>query len=281
MQSTGDNQEVKAAHRGRRGRLKGRVRVEAGVRERRQGGTGNHQGGEEGSHPLPTPSPPPQQGRPSPNFHRAPSRAQPTTTHHRGHPARHLPPPVGHGHALTLRCPCLGPHTANPPLGEVVHFGIAKTTQVLIQDRCRRHVSKQRAVCGRGVQTGFKTAGCSKTGGTRQGGRRPTDPLCCAKKGAVVKKTVGRNARAQRNQLYIRASFTYLCALQTLEHAEVRGMGCQKCAATCGSCRQNAHAMHPRKGEYAGAMRWCHGGCQDVARVHRQAIPKVLQRRPP
>ena len=40
-----------------------------------------------------------------------------------------------------------------------------------------------------------------------------------------------------------------------------------------GSCRQNAHAMHPCKGEYARAMRWYHGGCQDAVCVHLQAIP--------
>ena len=60
---------------------------------------------------------------------------------------------------------------------------------MLIQDRCRRHVSRQGAVSRQGVEKGFKTSGCRKTGGTRQGGCGPTVPLSCAKTGAIVKRT--------------------------------------------------------------------------------------------
>ena len=83
-----ENQEVGATRKGGRGRLGWRVRVEAGVRQRRQGRTGNYRVGEEGRHPL---QPPPTLSRDAspPVFGRAPSRAQTTATHHRAQ---------GHGH---------------------------------------------------------------------------------------------------------------------------------------------------------------------------------------
>ena len=49
-----------------------------------------------------------------------------------------------------------------------------------------------------------------------------------------MKKKVGRNARAQRNHLYIRANLTCLTAQKPQEHAQVGGIGCQKCATTGG-----------------------------------------------
>ena len=130
--------------------------------------------------------------------------------------------------AWTTAAPVLAPTLPIHPMARLSTFGIAKRTKVLIQDRCRRQASRKGAVLGQGVQTGFKIGGCCKTGGTRQGGCRLTDPLSCAKIGAVVKKKVGRNGSAQRNHLYIWANFTCLSAQKPQEHAQVRGMGCQK-----------------------------------------------------
>ena len=52
-----------------------------------------------------------------------------------------------------------------------------------------------------------------------------------------MKKKVGQNASAQRNHLYIPANFTFLTAQKPQEHAQVRGVECQKCATTGGGCR--------------------------------------------
>ena len=105
------------------------------------------------------------------------------------------------------------------------------------------------------MQTVFKTGGCRKTPGTRHGGCRPTDPLSCAKIGAVVKKRIGRNPSGQSNHLYIRANFACLSSQKPQEHAQVRGMGYQKCAATRGGCRLHPVWLHlngiapPRAGQ--------------------------------
>ena len=115
---------------------------------------------------------------------------------------------------------------------------------MLIQDRGHGQVSRQGAVLGQGMQKGFKTGGCRKTGGRRQGGCCRIDPLSCAKIGATVKKKGGRNTSAQRNHLYIRANFTCLSAQKPQEHAQVRGMGCQKCGATGGGYRLHPVWLH-------------------------------------
>ena len=80
--------------------------------------------------------------------------------------------------AWTTAAPVLVPTLQIHHLARLSTFGIAKRTKVLIPDRCCRQV----------VETGFKTGGCRKTGGTRQGGCRPTHPLSCAKTRAVMKK---------------------------------------------------------------------------------------------
>ena len=58
------------------------------------------------------------------------------------------------------------------------------------------------------------------------------------------KKTVGRNASAQRLHLYIGTNFTCLTAHKPQEHAQVRGMGCQKCATIGGGCRPHPVWLH-------------------------------------
>ena len=105
---------------------------------------------------------------------------------------------------------------------------------MLRQDRCRRQVSRQRAVRRQRVQTGFKTRGCRKTRGTKEGGCRPTDHMSCANTVAIMKKKHGRDGSAQRNHLYILANFTFLTAQKPQEHAQVRGVSCQKYATTGG-----------------------------------------------
>ena len=148
------------------------------------------------------------------------------------------------GYTWTTAAPILVPTLPIHPLASGSTFGIAKRTKVLMQEKWYRQVSKQGAVRGQGGQTGFKTG---KTGGTRQGGRRPIDPPSCAKTGVVLKKKVGQNASAQSNHLYIRANFTRLTAQKPQRHAQVRDMGCQKCTSTGGglsasSCLAAPHA---------------------------------------
>ena len=62
--------------------------------------------------------------------------------------------------AWTTAAPVLAPTLPIHPLARLPTFGSAKRTQVLIQDRCRRQVSRQGAVRRQGVQT----VGCSVLG---------------------------------------------------------------------------------------------------------------------
>ena len=58
-------------------------------------------------------------------------------------------------------------------------------------------------------------------------------PILCKHKGCREIK-IGRNANTQHNHSYIQANFTCLTAQKPQEHAQVRDMGCQKCATTRG-----------------------------------------------
>ena len=120
---------------------------------------------------------------------------------------------------MNQRCPRLGTHT---PLQSCPLFALQwkRGTKQPIQDRWRTQVSRQGDDRRHGVPTGFKTCGRRRTRGTRQGGCRPIDLPFCANTGAVVNKNV-RNARAQRNHLYLRAISTYLSAQKPQEHPMV------------------------------------------------------------
>ena len=129
------------------------------------------------------------------------------------------------------------PHCQSTPLQgcPISALKWKRGTNQLIQDRWRRQVLRQGAIQGQGSQTGFKTGSRRKTGGTRQGGCRPTDPLSCAKKGVMVKKNV-RDASEEHNDLCLRAIFTCLSAQKPQEQAHAQAMGCQKQAAIGGAC---------------------------------------------
>ena len=123
------------------------------------------------------------------------------------------------------------------PLARLTTFGIAKRTQVLIQDSCSRRVVRQGAVRRQGVQTGFKTGVSRKTDGTRQGGCRITDPLSCAKTGAVVKtktaKTQAHNATTcifrliSPSWLHINPKTMHRCGVWSAKNVLRRGGRCR------------------------------------------------------
>ena len=100
--------------------------------------------------------------------------------------------------AWTTAAPVLVPTLPNHPWARVSSFGIANRTKVLIQERCRRQVSRQGVVRGQGLQTGFKIGGCCKTGGKRQGGLSSNKPpVLCKDTGCNEKKWPKRKRTVQ------------------------------------------------------------------------------------
>ena len=106
---------------------------------------------------------------------------------------------------------------------------------------------------------GFQDNGLSVDWGCRQASRQAAvvrqvaqdrgavvrqTPYLVQRHGLPSKKKLGRKASAQRNHLYIRGNSTFLTAEKPQEHAEVRGVECQKCATTRGGCRP--HPIRPQ-----------------------------------